>query len=230
MDNNVNQIISGASSGFIKIMVGYPFETIKTRKQLNLNYNYNLKNLYRGCSIPLITSSLKRSIQLYNYEKYNSKNKNTYIAGAYGGIISSILLNPFNILKTNIQSNKYSTVYSQLNFKILNKGYGISIVRDTLFSTYYLGTYGFLKKNLPDKPLYHSLCGVLSGTSVWLLFSPFDFVRTKIYNGNNYSQIIKYIIKNPLHMWNGCKPMIIKSIPLNLINMAIYEYLKKNLK
>ena len=31
-------------------------------------------------------------------------------------------------------------------------------------------------------------------------------------------------------MWKGCKPMIIKSIPLNLINMTIYEYLKVQMK
>ena len=220
--------IPGASIGITKTLIGYPFETLKNRTQLNKKENIYIKDLYKGCSIPLFTSILKRSIQLYVYEKNN--NKNTYIAGAYGGIISSIITNPLNIIKTNIQTKNYNNIKEQLNINILKRGNVINIFRDTLFTSYYLGTYGYSKKNLPNKSIYYSLSGIISGSTVWLLFCPFDYIRTIRYSGYNYKYIYTNIKQNPFIMWNGCKYMIFKSIPLNMINMVVYEYLKKNLK
>ena len=224
-------IIPGASLGFTKILIGYPFETLKNRIQLSQKYkkeNIYIKDLYKGSSIPLFTSIFKRSIQLYIYEK--NSNKNTYIAGACGGIISGIIANPLNIIKTNIQTRNYNNVKEQLNINILKRGNVINILRDTLFSSYYLGTYGYLKKNLPNNSIYYSLSGIISGSSVWLLFSPVDYIRTIIYSGHSYKDIYINIKKNPFIMWSGCKYMVFKSIPLNMINMVIYEYLKTNLK
>lgn len=224
--------LPGAIVGSLKILIGYPFETIKIRYQLkqpnNTIIHSNILHLYKGCAIPLVYSTFKRSTQLYIYEKYNDNN--TYIAGAYGGIISSIISNPFNIIKTNIQSNKYDNIISQLKFDIIKRGNIINICRDTIFSTYYLGTYGLLKKKLPDKYYYYSIAGIISGSTTWLLFSPLDYIRTNIYNGNDYKYIYNHIIKNPFMLWNGCSYMIIKSIPLNMINMVIYEYIKHNLQ
>ena len=57
----------------------------------------------------------------------------------------------------------------------------------------------------------------------------FDYFRTIRYTGYNYEYIYVNIKQNPFIMWNGCKYIIIKSIPLNMINMVIYEYLKKNI-
>lgn len=225
MNDFIKYFIPGFISGSIKIIIGYPFETIKIRKQLNKDYSIkNINSLYKGCSIPLLISSTKRGIQLSIYDNY--KDKNTYFAGAIGGIISSISLNPINIIRTNLQSQNYNNIRSQLNINTLYRGNIANIVRDTIFSSYYLGTYGFLKNKFPDKPQYHSLSGMISGSSLWILFTPLDYIRTLSYNGESYINIYKYILNNPKNMWKGCKPMIIKSIPLNLINMTIYEYLK----
>ena len=58
-------------------------------------------------------------------------------------------MNPFNIIKVNLQSNKYNNILHVLsNYRTIQKGFYINIVRDTLFSAYYLGTYGYLKKKL----------------------------------------------------------------------------------
>lgn len=229
MIDYTKSFIPGFISGTIKIIIGYPFETIKIRKQLNKDYSIkNINSLYKGCSIPLLISSTKRGLQLSIYDNY--KDKNTYFAGAISGMISSLALNPINIIRTNLQSNKYNNIRSQLNINTLYRGNIINILRDTIFSTYYLGTYGYIKNKLPDKPQYHSFSGIISGSSLWLLFTPIDYVRTLSYNGESYKNIYKHILNNPKNMWKGCKPMIIKSIPLNLINMTTYEYLKVQMK
>lgn len=229
MNDYTKSFIPGFISGTIKILIGYPFETIKIRKQLNKDYSIkNMNNLYKGCSIPLLISSTKRGLQLSIYDNY--KDENTFLAGALGGMISSLALNPINIIRTNLQSKKYNNIRSQLNINTLYRGNIINIFRDTIFSTYYLGTYGYIKNKFPDKPQYHSLSGMISGSSLWILFSPIDYVRTLSYNGESYKNIYKHVLNNPKNMWKGCKPMIIKSIPLNLINMTIYEYLKVQMK
>lgn len=229
MNDYTKSFIPGFISGTIKIIIGYPFETIKIRKQLDKNYSIkNINSLYKGCSIPLLISSTKRGLQLSIYDNY--KDKNTYLAGALGGMISSLALNPINIIRTNLQSKKYNNIRSQLNINTLYRGNIINIFRDTIFSTYYLGTYGYIKNKFPDKPQYHSLSGMISGSSLWILFSPIDYIRTLSYNGESYKNIYKHVLNNPKNMWKGCKPMIIKSIPLNLVNMTIYEYLKVQMK
>jgi hypothetical protein len=219
---NIYEYLPGASIGFTKILIGYPFETVKNNYQYRGKFKYNgILNIYKGCSIPLITSVFKRSIQLNIYEK-NSK-KNTYYGGFISGLFTSLLTNPFNVIKTNIQLNKKYKLHMLKNGNIIN------IFRDTIFTTYYLGTYGYIKNKLPDKTIYHSFSGIVSGSTVWILFSPFDYTRTLIYSGKDYKYIKNITFNNPLKMWNGCSYMIIKSIPLNILNMAIYEYLKKKL-
>ena len=217
--------LPGAFSGLIKTIISYPFETIKSNKQISKQPTYLLKDLYKGISLPLATNMFKRSIQLYTYEKY--QNNNTYVAGAYGGILSSILTNPINILKTNLQTKKYSDIRSQLTKKILTKGNTINIVRDSVFSTYYLGTYGYLKKKFPNSPIYYSLSGIISGSSLWIIFSPIDCIRTMLYSNYTIESIVQVVKQNPHYLWKGCSIMILKSIPVNMVNMTSYELLKE---
>ena len=225
--DNIKIFLPGASTGITKILIGYPFETIKVRKQLNIPLTHNVLNYYKGCSIPLVSSVIKRSIQLNIYESF--KKDSTYFAGGISGLISSIIMNPFNIIKVNIQSNKYNKIRDILyNYRKIQKGFYINIIRDTLFSTYYLGTYGYLKNNLPDKPIYYSVSSMIAGSSVWVFLIPFDYIRTNIQTNISHRTLFNNSIKNPKILWNGTSYMMIKSLPINLINMVIYEYLKKN--
>lgn len=224
--SNFNIFLSGFFSGSTKVLIGYPFETIKSKKQLNIKYDiFSPKSLYKGFSIPLILNSTKRGLQMSIYEKNSNSNK--YLAGFYSGIISSLIMNPINIIKTNIQTNKYPNIRSQLNINVLYRGNFINIIRETLFTSYYLGTYNNIKQRLPNESKYYALSGIISGSTLWLFFTPFDTIRTMIYTGMSYKDIFNIINKKPFSLWNGCKPMIIKSIPVNMFNMTLYEYLKK---
>ena len=101
--SNFNIFLSGFFSGSTKVLIGYPFETIKSKKQLNIKYDiFSPKSLYKGCSIPLILNSTKRGLQMSIYEKNSNSNK--YLAGFYSGIISSLI-----VVFSNIFSNKIFT-------------------------------------------------------------------------------------------------------------------------
>lgn len=226
--DSIKHFIPGTSTAITKIVIGYPFETLKVRQQLEIkNKNKNiLFKYYKGCSLPLVTSIIKRSIQLNIYESL--KHNSTYTAGAISGITASIIMNPFNIIKVNLQSNKYNNILHVLsNYRTIQKGFYINIVRDTLFSAYYLGTYGYLKKNLPDTSFYYSCSSIVAGSTIWLFLMPFDYIRNNIQTNVSHKTLIRGVTKEPTKLWYGTKYMIIKSIPVNLVNMVIYEYLKE---
>ena len=226
--DNLKHYIPGASTAITKIVLGYPIDTLKVRHQLNLKSTLNPHHYYKGCSIPLVSSIVKRSLQLTLYESF--KDTSTYYAGGMSGLVTSIVMNPFTIVKVNLQSNKYKTIRDVLsNYKQIQKGFYINIIRDTLFSTYYLGTYGYLRNKLPDTPLYHSLSGMVAGSTQWLFLIPFDYIRTNIQCNVNHVTLLKTVSKSPLVLWKGTQYMILKSLPVNLVTMVIYEYLKKNL-
>ena len=48
-----SSFIYGYIAGFSGIVTSHPFDTMKTRIQEGKKINFNIKNLYRGVSIPL---------------------------------------------------------------------------------------------------------------------------------------------------------------------------------
>lgn len=100
--------IPGAVAGLTSAILGYPFDTIKTRMQVN-NYgnskniffntikNVGFFSLYRGISAPLITTTLKHSYQYYLFEEMKKRQFNPYISGSIAGISGSIIGCPMHV-------------------------------------------------------------------------------------------------------------------------------------
>ena len=53
---------------------------------------------------------------------------------------------------------------------------------------------------------------------------PFDTYRTMV-QAEKMDNLIA-VRKNPLILWRGLSVMLIRSGPINMINMVIYEYIK----
>ena len=162
--------LPGALAGLSSVILGYPFDTLKTRMQVN-NYgssNSILKDiikkegittLYRGLSLPLITNTTKRSYQYYLFDYLNNKDLNPYVSGALAGISGSIIGCPMHVLKANMQSTtktKFKNIYSLIQFvykkygwKGFYKGFNINLFKDSLYGGFYLGNYVLLKEKLP---------------------------------------------------------------------------------
>jgi hypothetical protein len=119
--------ISAAAASIVGTVVGYPFDSIKTRMQ---TYNYGkmrncikltyesegLRGFYRGVGPPLITISIVKSISFSIYNR--SKNmidryfdpKSLYgltvsssVAGAVSGYVSAIISCPLELIKMQRQ-------------------------------------------------------------------------------------------------------------------------------
>lgn len=105
------------------------------------------------------------------------------------------------------------------------KGLYVSICRDSLFSGVYLGTYGYFRDYFPKERFYYSLSGFISGSLTWFILIPIDTIRTIIQGDREY--MLKNVKSNPLLLWRGLLPMIVRSGPVNFINMALYEEIRK---
>lgn len=234
------EFISGATLGFTKIIIGYPFDTIKSRMQVNRDVKYtkliyngsgSILNLYKGFELPLIANSLKRGTQYYTFEKMCDITSSTYLSGFLAGGISSIITNPVNVVKNKIQTGNGS---GNGSFKLLRdihlegklfKGLSQSILRDSLFSGMYLGVYGQCRDYFPKTSYYYSISGFTAGSSTWIVMMPFDTYRTMVQAEKMDN--LKVVRKNPLVLWRGLSVMLMRSGPINMINMVVYENIKK---
>lgn len=232
------EFISGATLGFTKIIIGYPLDTIKSRMQVNKNlkfteliYNGNksLFNLYRGFELPLVANSLKRGTQYACFEKFNYVTNSTYLSGFLAGGVSSVITNPVNVIKNKIQTGEgknssFKLLGNIINERKLFKGLSQSILRDSLFSGMYLGVYGQCREYFPKNSYYYSISGFIAGSSTWVVMMPFDTYRTMIQAEK--MENLKVVRKNPLVLWRGLSVMLMRSGPINMINMVLYEYIK----
>lgn len=103
----------GLTSSFFQTLVDSPIENIKISKINKQPFNLNVKSLYSGFKIHWFRNALFTTT-LYSINKFSLDNKyNIFISGALGGMLGSIISQPIDYIKTNIQSgnnigfNKY---------------------------------------------------------------------------------------------------------------------------
>ena len=110
----INSFVAGAA----QILIGHPFDTIKTYKQINpkMNISFVTRNLvknnslfylYRGFLPPLIGGCIQNSF-LFSTENYfqNICNNNHYLSGFLAGSITTLIISPSELLKTKLQVDK----------------------------------------------------------------------------------------------------------------------------
>ena len=88
----------------------------------------------------------------------------------------------------------------------------------------YLGVYGQCREYFPKNSYYYSISGFIAGSSTWVVMMPFDSYRT-IVQSEKIENLNKVRI-NPLILWRGLSVMLMRSGPINMINMVLYEYIK----
>lgn len=243
-------ILPGAIQAATGIIIGYPFDTIKSIMQKNPNkfnssyqclyktiYDNGFLYLYRGVPAPLSIMMIKRGVQYDCYEKLNNYGTNSYFNGFFVGGLGSIIGCPMHYIKINMQLNKTNN-YNTLDFvkyTLKNDGlkkfyFGIKIdcLKESSFGAMYLGTYALMRDNLENNPINHFLAGGISSIITWIILFPIDSLRTNIMSShsNSISYNLKCIIKNKsiINLWSGLSPVLIRVFPVSSISMLTYEY------
>lgn len=223
-------IVNSFLAGGLQTIIGHPFDTVKTIKQININLSYNqIKNnilskgygrFYSGFMPMLIGGCIQNSFifSTEHYVKSNIKGDNDFLSGFLAGSIGSLFLSPCELIKCRLQTNTIG------KFKLNNvlRGLHLTFLRDSVGLGLYFSTYRFLKE-MNDNALIN---GGLAGSISWVYSYPIDTIKT-IYQLNN-KLTIRDIIKNYRYkLLRGIDIILVRSFLVNAGIFYVYEYLGK---
>jgi len=200
-------LFAGFISGIAQTIVGHPFNTIKTWKQVMHIELYNLKSLYRGVSFPLLSSGIINSVSFKTYEYYKSKNepiKGSILAGSVFGITSY----PFELYKLR----------KQIGVGVMPKVGMITILlRDIPASIFYYPVYDYMRQH--NWPIL--LSGGIAGCGAWLISYPMDVLHTHVIKNNNLITTMRELKWN--NYTRGLTFALYRGFIVNAIGYLFYE-------
>jgi solute carrier family 25 carnitine/acylcarnitine transporter 20/29 len=223
--------LAGAVSGMCGLTLSHPFDTIKTHIQNNKKININPINLYRGLLPPLLGIGIEKAFVFGTYNLTN-KHFNTFTSGCIAGLSASVVVTPYERLKTLLQMNNKIT---NINLKFLYTGFSATLTREIpgfgiYFSVYENGKKYFYHNNITTSGSF--LLGGLSGAIAWIFIYPQDIIKTKI-----QSSLTNYKIKDLIHniyssggikqFYKGFHLALLRAIPLHAGTFCTMEYLQK---
>jgi solute carrier family 25 carnitine/acylcarnitine transporter 20/29 len=238
MNNNMinNYYVKGCISGMSGIILSHPIDTIKTHRQLNnIPFQYNIKNLYRGLSSPLIGVGIEKAIVFGSYNYMRSIDLPIPISGGISGLVASLVVSPYERIKILRQTKQSISSFSP---SFLFKGISVTFTREVPGFAIYFSTYEALKnkfylsKNKEIGIIPSFIFGGLSGTMAWIFIYPQDRIKTIIQNDKgplNISNIIKsiYLKGGLLHFYSGFSVAVLRAILLHSGTFCTMEQLNR---
>ena len=219
-------------AGVAQTMIGHPFDTIKTYKQVyfkrsavDLGKEIISKNgifyLYRGFFPPLIGGCIQNGLM---FSTENSLRKfcfnNNFLSGFITGCFTSFVVSPSELIKTKLQIDKKLSIANIIKNSNLTRGIGLTILRDSIGFGIYFGTY-YQLQNKNNNPL---LNGGITGVLSWIYSYPIDVIKTK-YQISDDIALKKIIKKNNIKtLTSGLNIMLTRSF---LVNAGIFYIFDK---
>ena len=154
---------------------------------------------------------------------------NDFYAGISAGIASTLICNPFDIVRTNIQVNKNLSVISFIKTKYLQNGIryfyngiGIGLLTIPSFWSIYFPLYSKIK----NYKLNTSIAAYISCNIAATITCPLWVIRQKIQLDNKFS-LVNYYKTNPIGaFYTGLGTTYVINLGFG-IQIPVYEYLKK---
>ncbi|CAJ1349165.1 unnamed protein product [Effrenium voratum] len=205
-----SKMLPGAAFACCNIFVGYPFDTVKTRLQLQLHPSskHCLQELsrqgplafktalYRGASLPLCALVLKQPFEFAAFEYCARAGAGSYCGGLLAGSVGALIACPFNMAKIWMQSQSTRSGSSASVFQSLarlspaSSGFAAlpamrqavkaSIAFQVPYTTSFLGTYGTLREALGTSTASTAFSGATAALFTWAVVLPLDVLRTRV--------------------------------------------------
>lgn len=214
------RILFGPIAGIAESICMQPLDTLKVLKQSNqyVDFYHHIKQpkvLYKGLTPFTSQMFVKYFLRFTTFEVFKSKNDNivqNFAAGIGAGIVESLFITPFELVKTNLQTTQNKSplevikkLYNTNGIRGLYRGYSSTCIRQSTnqafnFSVYYKLRNFFIKEN--EKPnIFKIVFATLLSSSIGpILTSPIDTIKTRFmnpkYNYKSVFEAIKDIIKN----------------------------------
>ena len=220
----MNEFFSGGIAGVIAVCASHPFDTLKTLNQSSVNCykncykNKTLSSLYKGLSYPVVGQfSLNGFIFMTENQLY-STTKSHFLSGFITGLISSPVVNYYELHKIRHQYKLNTNVSKYLGIKS-------TILRDSIGNSIYFGTYYNLRLyNKNNEIIYNFINGGFSGWFSWVFTYWLDTLKTRIQS----SEYIMYKdAYNVGKFWNGFKYCSLRCFVSNAVTFSIYEKINK---
>lgn len=232
------ELIPGFLQGVTRVLISYPFDYVRTNLQ-SQEYSsirsyirtskLSIKDAYRGCTLPLITVPIDRSIQFFLFERL-SKYNSVITSSIISSFISSIYSVPTNYFSTQIitkhSSLSLNTIRSFIKEKQHYTGFIPDFTKSFLGAVLYTSIYGTLRKQIDPKDHNYFIFGILSSLGSWSFIYPLDTIRVmKQSSIKDYKTILKTTsLKN---MYAGFSIILMRSVPSAGCGMVVYEKSKE---
>lgn len=224
------QIASGGSAGFVEICLMHPLDVVKTRFQVQHNqllaaageHRYTsiadcfrrmvhaegFLAIYKGILPPILAETPKRAVKFFTFEQYKKlfafggpqTAVTLSLAGLFAGLTEAVFVNPFEVVKVRLQTDKQvvtrqpstfavaRNIYREAGFGLrgLNLGLTSTMSRNGLFNMFYFGFYFTVKDKLPKMDseaatfAMRLATGFVAGTGASMMNIPFDVAKSRI--------------------------------------------------
>lgn len=271
----LKDLICGSLGGLAGTCASHPLDTIRIRLQLQDHYNPMYKGildcgkqavskegflgLYKGILPPIIFQCPTYAFLFAGKEladralnKMGGLGKDTQscIAGCIGGVASTVVSCPAELLKIRSQyKTSGNTDYFKLaktlvknqGYSALYKGYLCTLIRDIPAFAVYFGIFEIGCARFTSKTdmfyvvlLYQLIFGSIAGIASWLITYPFDIVKSIIQNSDKHRTIRQVFYQNyKLHgaqfFLKGAFATSIKAVPMEATCLILYTQLRERI-
>uniref|UniRef100_A0AAY5EXD5 Mitochondrial 2-oxodicarboxylate carrier n=1 Tax=Electrophorus electricus TaxID=8005 RepID=A0AAY5EXD5_ELEEL len=182
--------------------------------------NESVFGFYKGILPPILAETPKRAVKFFTFEQYKkvlsftalSPGLALSVAGLGSGLTEALVVNPFEVVKVNLQANRDSfrvqpSTFAQARAIVnadgfglhgLNKGLTSTLGRHGVFNMIYFGFYFNVKDAIPASQdprlefMRKFAIGLLSGTISSCVNIPFDVAKSRIQGPQPVAGEIKY--------------------------------------
>ncbi|XP_030544152.1 S-adenosylmethionine carrier 1, chloroplastic/mitochondrial-like [Rhodamnia argentea] len=234
-------IVAGGTAGVVVEAALYPIDTIKTRLQAaHGGGKIVLKGLYSGLAGNLAGVLPASAIFIGVYEPTKQKLLRAFpdnlsafahlTAGALGGLASSLVRVPTEVVKQIMQTREFASAPSAVRviiaregFKGLYAGYGSFLLRDLPFDAMQFCIYEQLrigyrlvaKRELKDHE--NAIIGAFAGAITGAITTPLDVIKTRlmVQGATKQYRSISHCVKNivqeegPAALMKGMGPRVL---------------------
>ena len=213
--------ISGVFSGFVQVLIGYPFDTAKVLQQNGKSpFLKNPVHYYRGIQYPITSVMFLQGINFSVTKKIYKYTNNYYFSGIIGGTAVSPFVYFFDFLKIKRQMNiKKYDILSVIN----SRGKIACFMRESVGMCFYYGNYHVLKEKYNFSSI---LSGSVTGVISWFLTYPIDIIKTRQLT---YNISVKEAIKMG-KLYDGLTICLVRAFIVNSSAFYSFEYAQKKLQ
>ena len=254
-DDRQKRIVFAPIAGLVEACIMQPFDTIKVLKQSNqypgignLIRSKGVAHLYKGLTPFMGQMFVKYGIRFSSFEALRG-NKDSFarnfMAGVGAGILESIFITPFELVKTTLQTRDSMSDPLRATKRVINdkgllglyRGFSFTCFRQGInqgsnFTTYMMIRNKIIEPGERPGVLKVFGAGLLSGSIGPLLNNPFDVLKTRYMNPKykSYSNVIS-VLREIIHkegvstLWKGIGLRIFRVAGGQAVTFSVIEQL-----